>query len=769
LNGKEIYFQFENTQAQDVIFTLSGLTSDLELLLLDATCDPMACLRSSDRTGPADEVIYWENMPVGTYYLVVEGYLEATSSFLLSVECGDIPGGTLSCQDEVLLCDAITSGNNENGSNNVLQYNCGQNDAYASGPEYVYLIENQTTDSLIYVVTLQDHTADLDLFVLTGCNRNDCFIASTNSGTEEESFILRVNPQDSYRVVIDGYNGAVSAYNLVVDCFPVNEFVDLNCDSSQPITCGEVINGNNVNGNYTGSSYCNGNYTNGPEDIYLFSNPYPQDVTILLSGLSQNLDVYLLDTCSVINSCVGIGDKSGISDEGIIIPNLPAGDYYIVVDGFDNGISDYQLELQCVPREVEKSGRITKVNGDAVQDVLVLCNDDMQTFSDAVGDYEFPPVLVGQDYIIEPHKDVNYRNGVGLIDIIRIRAHILGTTALPSNYHLIAADVSNDAQIDVLDISRLYQLYLFMIDDWPDVESWRFVPQEFEFDPIPATQDVPSFLESIALTALAAPAIEQDFYAIKMGDVTDDAAGDQIASPPSGFNRNYAVELRYLFNPSASLSEVLIPVYSTDPLTVIKGLQLELEAGSGLEILGIEGGKLPGTIHQNSISSDKVLIAWDHPQSEGSSMFSSAEEPLFYIRMGKEENNLWPDEVLNLTEIRMPAAVIDFDFEYRSVQLVPATLTTSDELYPGTSSLVLKARPNPFGDQVTIDFRLPSTSAVSLLLLDVSGQEIYRQTLDGKAGWGQVSFDRSLFPSSGVYFLKVCTNDAVQVLPLVCQ
>jgi len=64
---------------------------------------------------------------------------------------------------------------------------------------------------------------------------------------------------------------------------------------------------------------------------------------------------------------------------------------------------------------------------------------------------------------------------------------------------------------------------------------------------------------------------------------------------------------------------------------------------------------------------------------------------------------------------------------------------------------------------------LPSTSAVSLLLLDVSGQEIYRQTLDGKAGWGQVSFDRSLFPSSGVYFLKVCTNDAVQVLPLVCQ
>jgi subtilisin-like proprotein convertase family protein len=769
LNGKEIYFQFENTQAQDVIFTLSGLTSDLELLLLDATCDPMACLRSSDRTGPVDEVIYWENIPVGTYYLIVEGYLEATSSFLLSVECGDIPGGTLSCQDEVLLCDAITGGNNENGSNNVLQYNCGQNDAYVSGPEYVYLIENQTTDSLIYVVTLQDHTADLDLFVLTGCNRNDCFIASTNSGTEEESFILRVNPQASYRVVIDGYNGAVSAYNLVVDCFPVNEFVDLNCDSSQPITCGEVINGNNVNGNYTGSSYCNGNYTNGPEDIYLFSNPYPQDVTILLSGLSQNLDVYLLDTCSVINSCVGIGDKSGISDEGIIIPNLPAGDYYIVVDGFDNGISDYQLELQCVPREVEKSGRITKVNGDAVQDVLVLCNDDMQTFSDAVGDYEFPPVLVGQDYIIEPHKDVNYRNGVGLIDIIRIRAHILGTTALPSNYHLIAADVSNDAQIDVLDISRLYQLYLFMIDDWPDVESWRFVPQEFEFDPIPATQDVPSFLESIALTALAAPAIEQDFYAIKMGDVTDDAAGDQIASPPSGFNRNYAVELRYLFNPSASLSEVLIPVYSTDPLTVIKGLQLELEAGSGLEILGIEGGKLPGTIHQNSISSDKVLIAWDHPQSEGSSMFSSAEEPLFYIRMGKEENNLWPDEVLNLTEIRMPAAVIDFDFEYRSVQLVPATLTTSDELYPGTSSLVLKARPNPFGDQVTIDFRLPSTSAVSLLLLDVSGQEIYRQTLDGKAGWGQVSFDRSLFPSSGVYFLKVCTNDAVQVLPLVCQ
>lgn len=768
LNGKEVYFQFENPENQDIIITLGGLTSDLELLLLNDSCDPDGCLRSSDRTGTVDEVIYWENMPAGTYYLVVEGYLEASSSFLLSIECGDIPGGTLVCQDEALLCDGVTSGNNANGISNVIQYNCGSNDSYTAGPEYVYLIENPTSEPLIYVVTLQDHTADLDLFVLADCDRSSCFIASTNSGTEEESFILSVQPQSSYRVVVDGYNGATSAYNLVVDCFPSDEFVDLNCDDNQPITCGETISGNNGDGGYTGFSYCNDNYTNGPEDIYLFSNPYLQDVTILLTGLSQNLDVYLLDTCSVLNSCVGVGDKSGTSDEGLIIPNLPAGDYYIVVDGFDNGISDYELELQCVPREVEKSGRITKVIGDPVQDVQVLCNDDLETYSDEQGIYEFTPVLVGADYTIEPHKDINYRNGVDLLDIIRIRAHILGTTPLMSNYHLIAADVSNDAQIDVLDISRLYQLYLFMLDDWPDVESWRFVPKSFEFDGIPPNQDVPVFAESIELPALSEPAVDQDFYAVKMGDVTDDAAGYQLQAPQPSPNRNQTVEMHFPAEWSNDLQEIRIPVYSTNE-NLIRGLQLEIKVQEDLNILGVENVNLPGTLYQNSLENHNLLLAWDHPQAQDMSLLSSPEQPLFYVRLSKAQSTNWPEQILTLSENRMAAYVVNETLENQALQLLPSTLTNNKEAGLNNSPVVVQARPNPFSNDLTVDLRLPVGGPVTLLLWDASGRKCYHRVMDGQSGWSQMSLDSSLFPTSGVYFLQVSTQETVRYLRLVKQ
>jgi len=365
VDGPEVVYEFINPIAQNVLITLTGLQEDLEVLLLDA-CDRNSCLFYSDRTGTIPEALLANNLPAGTYYIIVEGYLGSDSPYSLNVTCGSngTNNSTLNCSGAITAqCGQTVSGTTSTGSDQIVQYGCSP--TYNSGKEKIYILtlpENKVVGASLFGLS-----ADLNLLVLDACNPNACVAISEGSGTQNEGVLFFAAAGKTYYIVVDGYFDAEGPYSLSISCgdpctdpadCPPNDY-DLNgpgggtgggtpCELAQVLECGVPISGNNNNGNAFADSYsCPNSYTTGKEVIYKFTIDETQDVTLILSGLSANLDLYLLDDCSVFN-CHAASHKIGTSDEGMVVQALAAGTYYVVVDGYNSAaISGYSLLVNC--------------------------------------------------------------------------------------------------------------------------------------------------------------------------------------------------------------------------------------------------------------------------------------------------------------------------------------------------------------------------------------------------------------------------------------
>jgi hypothetical protein len=115
------------------------------------------------------------------------------------------------------------------------------------------------------------------------------------------------------------------------------------CDP-RDITCGAVIDSNNSHGHTDINRYsCTGTLNlNGKADVYRVNHPGGLlSITLTWSGTETTaLYVFLLGSCNQ-NDCIG-------ADEHLVQQNLPAGHYWIIVDGRSSSHShDYVLGIFC--------------------------------------------------------------------------------------------------------------------------------------------------------------------------------------------------------------------------------------------------------------------------------------------------------------------------------------------------------------------------------------------------------------------------------------
>ena len=147
------------------------------------------------------------------------------------------------------------------------------------------------------------------------------------------------------------------------------------------------------------------------------------------------------------------------------------------------------------------------------------------------GGFLFTDLAVADTHEIRPFYNSDHGNGVSTFDIVLISQHILGVVPLSSPYKMIAADVNNSQSITVLDIIRLRKIILSI--DIPSGEpSWVFVDAGYIF-PDPTDPWVEEYPTTITVEGAyvggwgSGPGIvTNEFVAIKLGDVNDDADPD---------------------------------------------------------------------------------------------------------------------------------------------------------------------------------------------------------------------------------------------------
>ncbi len=276
--------------------------------------------------------------------------------------------------------------NNGAGSTNAIDtYSCVGWDE--SGPEYVYeYTATVTGQATAHIDELVDEIIELvfgpmqnlDVFILDpsgGCNANSCV------AYHDDTVSWAVTAGSTWYIVVDGYQGDTSPFDLTVtevangappppatetacadgldddadgltdcddpDCGSANACQAGTCLPSRLVGCGDTDSWNNGGlGSWTlvDSYSCTSWNESGPEVTYLFQPTTDSQVTVSLDNMSADLDIFVVSDvgsgCAGAN-CAAFGNTSATF-------SAQAGEsWYVVVDGFNGGVSDFDLTVNC--------------------------------------------------------------------------------------------------------------------------------------------------------------------------------------------------------------------------------------------------------------------------------------------------------------------------------------------------------------------------------------------------------------------------------------
>lgn len=129
------------------------------------------------------------------------------------------------------------------------------------------------------------------------------------------------------------------------------------CESSGPCTaagvlaCGDALDGRNDGAGATDEHAYYGcsefSYT-GPEVVWTFSTPRDEPVTLALTGLAADLDLYVLGSLACdASDCVTASSNPHGEDEGVTFDAAAGEEYAVVVDGWEDAVSGFHLAVAC--------------------------------------------------------------------------------------------------------------------------------------------------------------------------------------------------------------------------------------------------------------------------------------------------------------------------------------------------------------------------------------------------------------------------------------
>ncbi|MEM1121031.1 MAG: cohesin domain-containing protein, partial [Bacteroidota bacterium] len=318
--------------------------------------------------------------------------------------------------------------------------------------------------------------------------------------------------------------------------------------------------------------------------------------------------------------------------------------------------------------QVALAGKITTEMGDAVSEVNVQISAPGRapyvTGND--GQFNYEQLLGDLDYALIPSKNIAPKNGVSTLDIIKIRKHLLNLERFDSPYKYLAADVDRSGSISTLDLIHTRKLILGLATDFPNNESWRFVPADHEFETgeNPLNADFP---EIAVVPAELENKMEVNFTAVKVGDVDYSARSNGLASSESR-NNNESLFLD-LEEQTFTTGETITVAFKANGFSNLLGYQFELLFDQEMvDYQSIEKGAMEQLTENNfglaQINRGQIKASWD--EIEGLSVVDGA--ALFTITFtAKKAGKL--SEVLTLNQRGLAAQAYTTDEEIYDLQL----------------------------------------------------------------------------------------------------
>ncbi len=403
------------------------------------------------------------------------------------------------------------------------------------------------------------------------------------------------------------------------------------------------------------------------------------------------------------------------------------------------------------------SGIISTPENNMIEDVKVsLAAPSLELFktdmTNESGVYNFVNNPDAFGYHLKPSKDGNYLDGVSTLDLVLIQRHILGLAPFSEAYDVIAADINSDEKVSAGDLLQLRKLILGVVTEFPDNESYRFVSSAQTYVEINNPWPLE---EAIIIDPLQHDMLDQNFKAIKVGDVNGNASYGLKAAILSESRNEKSFPFVMDSKSMIPGEEYTMHVYAGTN-QILSGFQASLTSG-GLENIKVEGGLIDLREDNFVVSSTGLKISWTSLQDveieRGDILFTIVGTA---THMGSVNESIRIDETSPLS-----SEVYNEKLEISNIRIKVREVNevSTFELYQN--------EPNPFGEQTTIEFDLPKSNMVQLNIVDIAGKKVYSESRYMEKGSNTFNVNGKNLGQSGVYYYTIISGDSTRTKKMI--
>lgn len=387
------------------------------------------------------------------------------------------------------------------------------------------------------------------------------------------------------------------------------------------------------------------------------------------------------------------------------------------------------------------AGRILSQGGEPIQNVEAELNAAMPGYPKSVmsnsnGEFAFNNAPFNIDYNLSINDDNDdYLNGVSTLDIVLIQRHILGQEQLDSPYKIIAADVNADKNVSAIDLIELRKLILGINNELPESDSWIYLKNGYELN----ANNVWSYELDQYIMAMSSNQMNQDFMALKIGDVNDSAdfgnGNNQIVKR--------SVSEKIIINEQEVFQNEIVEFTIEHAANNLLGYQFALQV-SDLEILEVKGENVFGSEYK--IDQDVLTLCNYKMESFGSEFIQ--------IKAKVKSSGRLSDMIKLNKQSLKPEFVTEFGNKTTSNDLELEIRSQSESYFE-----LFQNRPNPFKDMTVIEFSLNKDAQVKFEFFDVQGKLLHSQTGQFDKGMNIIEIETEDLGHSGLIYYQISTNE----------
>jgi hypothetical protein len=344
----DVVYTFTTSTIQDFRVNVGTTTSTYQpvVYLRSASCaagSQVGCGIAATLGGTAS--LDLPALPVGTYYLWIDGVNATSGAFSINATLTDPVAGD-HCTNTAPL--TFTAGSATASGTTVGTYNDGNGTcATGTAPDVIYSFTTSSIQDFRVTVSTSTSTYQPSIYLRSASCTTGTQLGCANAAALGGNASLDIGalPVGTYYLWIDGVSGTAGAYSI--NATLTNPLPGDHCTNTAPLT---FSGGTAIASGTTAGTYSDGNGTcatgTAPDVIYSFTTSSVQEfqVTVSTSTGTYQPAVFLRSASCTTGTQVGCAFASALGGSASLnIGALPAGTYYLWIDGVGGTSGAYSI------------------------------------------------------------------------------------------------------------------------------------------------------------------------------------------------------------------------------------------------------------------------------------------------------------------------------------------------------------------------------------------------------------------------------------------